>query len=57
LQAQLDDSKLSTKDREQISGLMDGLKNSLNNEEEFIKKIDQFGKFLTEREKEFLAVN
>lgn len=56
LQAQLDDKKVNAEDREQMSNLVSNLKGSLDNEEEFVNKLDQLGKFLTKKEKDFLAV-
>jgi len=57
LQAQLDDKKVDAGDREQMSGLISSLKGSLDNEEEFTDKLNQLGKFLTKKEKDFLAVD
>ncbi len=56
LQAQLSRKKVSAEDSEQISGLINNLKGSLDNEEEFADKLNQLGKFLTKKEKDFLAV-
>ena len=56
LQAQLDDKKVSAEDREQMSSLISNLKSSLDNEEEFTEKLNQLRKFLTKKEKDFLAV-
>lgn len=56
LQAQIADERMSAEDFEQMKNLVDDVEGSLGNDEEFSDKIEQLGKFLTKKEKDFLAV-